>query len=80
MTPPVVAPANLPLPLAVAGGPAVSQRTSLNTGLLLQYRVAFNQKLPSCRRKWNTPRPHAHLARQMHPSPSGFPKRARSIT
>jgi len=42
MIPPIVAPANLPLPLAVAGYPAASLRTQLNTGLLLQYTVAFN--------------------------------------
>ena len=42
MSPPVVAPENLPLPQAVAGMPAASHLKQLNIGLLLQYRVAFN--------------------------------------
>src|SRR5439155_12429147 len=42
MTPPSWAPEELPLPLAVAGQPAVSKMKQLNTRLLLQYSVAFN--------------------------------------
>src|SRR5205814_6399370 len=49
MTPPSWAPEELPLPLAVAGQPAVSKMKQLNTRLLLQYSVAFNCKLPDRR-------------------------------
>src|SRR2546425_3798085 len=47
MSPPNMAPVDLPLPLAVAGLPAPRQLMQLNTRLLLQCSAAFNRKLPS---------------------------------